>query len=78
MSARKRTEEVLAEHATTFVDQDGDTRCDCGKWLEPGEHEWPTHVAWMLDEAGVLGRFRCPRCTHDSHADDCPCGCERP
>lgn len=51
---RKRTERILADHATTYVDQDGDARCDCGKWLEPGEHEWPAHVAWMLDVAGVL------------------------
>lgn len=52
--SRKRVEEILAEHASTFVDQDGDTRCDCGKWLEPGEHEWPNHVAGILDGAQLL------------------------
>lgn len=51
---RKRTEDVLAGHVGTFVDQDADTRCECGKWLEPGEHEWPQHVAWLLDSAGLL------------------------
>lgn len=54
MNVRKRTEEVLAEHSGTFIDQDGDQRCECGKWLEPVEHEWPHHVAAMLDDAGVL------------------------
>lgn len=53
-AAWERAERVLADHATTFVDEDGDQRCDCGKWLEPGEHEWPKHVAWMLDDAGLL------------------------
>jgi hypothetical protein len=53
-TVQKRVEEVLADHATTFHDEDGDLRCECGKWLEPGEHEWPKHVSWMLDDAGLL------------------------
>lgn len=51
---RTRTEKVLADHASTYIDQEGEERCDCGKWLEPGCHEWPQHVAWMLKDAGLL------------------------
>jgi hypothetical protein len=51
MGPREQTTEVLREHSGTFVDQDGDTRCECGKWLEPGEHEWDWHVAGLVVEA---------------------------
>lgn len=47
-------EQVLAEHPSSFIDSEGEERCDgCDKWLESGQHELEDHQLWMLDDAGL-------------------------
>lgn len=31
-------------HATTYIDSEGEERCECGKWLEPGYYEHEDHL----------------------------------
>lgn len=31
-------------HATTYIDSEGEERCECGKWLEPPYYEHEDHV----------------------------------
>ncbi|AXQ64153.1 hypothetical protein I5H56_gp096 [Mycobacterium phage KristaRAM] len=31
-------------HSYTFIDSEGEERCECGKWLEPGYYEIEDHL----------------------------------
>ncbi len=31
-------------HATTYIDSEGEERCECGKWLEPPYYEHDDHL----------------------------------
>lgn len=37
-------------HATTYIDSDGDERCECGKWLEPGCYEHEDHLKTLRED----------------------------
>lgn len=56
--AENKTEiqELLAEHGSSWSrpDDDYDSDCDCGKWLEGGYYELPDHQASVLEDSGLL------------------------
>lgn len=31
-------------HASTYIDSEGEERCECGKWLEPPYYEHDDHL----------------------------------
>ncbi|WP_280317283.1 hypothetical protein [Nocardia wallacei] len=53
------TEAIGAHYAVHCYDDD-DPHCQCGKWLEDDEYEWPDHIGDVLDqwltEAGKADR----------------------
>lgn len=36
-------------HASTYVDSEGELRCECGKWLEPGYYEMEDHLKSVVE-----------------------------
>ena len=38
-------------HSTTYIDSEGDERCECGKWLEPGYYEMEDHLKTVVQDA---------------------------
>ena len=37
------------DHASTYVDSEGELRCECGKWLEPGYYEMEDHLKSVVE-----------------------------
>ncbi|MFC8531903.1 hypothetical protein [Nocardia sp. NPDC057227] len=56
---RAAVAEELAKHDGIYLEDDTEY-CECGKWLEREQYEWPDHVEDMLDrwitEAGRAER----------------------
>lgn len=54
--------EILKEHEGTWAEDDYNSHCQCGKWLEHGYYEHPDHLADVLEDSGLL--LPCPECTY--------------
>lgn len=40
----------LSKHSNVYPEDEYNSHCECGKWLEIGYYEWPDHVGDVLDE----------------------------
>lgn len=57
---RQAVAEEITAHNAVYRREDFDADCECGKWLEDDEYEWPDHMGDVLDkwitEAGRADR----------------------
>lgn len=48
--------ELMGDHDGEYSEDDNewDTYCICGKWLERDTYEWPDHMSSVLEDSGLL------------------------
>jgi hypothetical protein len=48
--------ELVADHDGQYSEDDNewDSYCICGKWLERDCYEWPDHFSSVLEDSGLL------------------------
>lgn len=48
--------ELMSDHDGEYSEDDNewDTWCICGKWLERDNYEWPDHMSSVLEDSGLL------------------------
>jgi hypothetical protein len=37
-------------HSSTYIDSEGEERCECGKWLEPGYYDMEDHLKSIITD----------------------------
>ena len=55
-TSRAALVELVSDHDSEYSEDDNewDTYCVCGKWLERDNYEMPNHVSAVLEDSGLL------------------------